>query len=268
MTLATRWMQRILIFLIAAATLWFIVTQLFDRLDQRLPTFLALLATYGIAAYGILPPVIHASAAALRRNRIPRVTRAGDGLPADPVNLVLLGSMEALRSAFAAAGWHEADRLGMRSALRMAWSFVADRPYPGAPFSALYLFGRRQDIGFQLAVGNSPRRRHHVRFWAAHAEPETETGNLAFWTKRQPTDLAASRIWVGAATTDTGFGLQGMTLQISHRVDPHADPERDHVMGCLSAVGRVGPTDYIEPGAPVGTRFVTDGRIARAALRE
>ena len=266
MTLTLRWIQRLLIFLIAVATLWFIVTQLFDRLDQRLPVFAAFFGTYVLAAYVVLPLVIHASATALRRNRIPRVTRAGDGLPADPVNIVLLGSMDELRSAFASAGWRVADPLSFGSSVRMAVSFVLNRPYPTAPFSALYLFGRRQDIGFQEDVGGSPRKRHHVRFWAVDVDPETEDGNFAFWTSRRCIDPARSHIWVGAATTDTGFGLQSMTWQISHRVDRHADPERDHVIATLRDVGHLGEERYIEAGAPVGTHFVTDGRLAHATL--
>ena len=39
-------------------------------------------------------------------------------------------------------------------------------PYPTAPFSTLYLFARGQDVGFQKAIDSSPRKRHHVRFWA------------------------------------------------------------------------------------------------------
>jgi hypothetical protein len=45
-------------------------------------------------------------------------------------------------------------------------AFLLNSSYPSAPFSALYLFGRGQDIGFQQAINNSPRKRHHVRFWA------------------------------------------------------------------------------------------------------
>lgn len=266
MSITIRWTQRILVFLIAAATLWFIVTQLFDRLEQRMPVFAALLGTYVLAAYVVLPLVIHASASALGKNRLPRVTRAADGLPADPVNIVLAGSLDELRSAFATAGWHVADALTFSSGVRMAVSFVLNRPYPAAPFSALYLFGRRQDIGFQEDVDNSPRKRHHVRFWAADVEPETEIGNLAFWTRRQRVDPERSHIWVGAATTDTGFGFQSMTWQISHRVDRHADPERDHVMSALHDAGRLGEERYIEAGAPIGTRFITDGRIVHARL--
>lgn len=266
MTRLARWIQRVLIFLIAAATAWFIVTQIFDRIEQQVPVFAALLITYALAAYVVLPVVVHASVAILRRNRIPRVTRAADGLPADPVNIVLIGSQEQLHSAFATAGWHVADALTFRSATRMAVSFVLDRPYPTAPFSALYLFGRRQDIGFQKGIGDSPRKRHHIRFWAASIDPELGVGDLAYWTRRLRINPLQAHIWVGAGTTDTGFGLQSMTWQISHSVDRDADSEREHIAATLRGSGCIAEERYIEPGEPVGTRFITDGRIFRARL--
>lgn len=266
MTRFARWIQRIVVFLIAWATLWFIVAQIFDRVEQRLPVFAALLVTYVLAAYVILPMAVRACVSVLRSNRIPRVTHAADGLPADPVNVVLIGTQEQLRLAFAAAGWHVADALTLRSAVRMATSFVLNCPYPTAPFSALYLFGRRQDIGFQEDVGDSPRKRHHIRFWAANIDPEAGIGDLAYWTRRWRIDPSRSHIWVGAGTTDTGFGLQSMTWQISHRVDRHADAERDHIAAALRTVGLIGDERYIEAGEPVGTRFITDGRIFHARL--
>ncbi|MDQ8732094.1 LssY C-terminal domain-containing protein [Bradyrhizobium sp. LHD-71] len=266
MSLLARWIQRILTFLIAAATLWIIVTQVYDRIEQRLPVFAAVLLTYVLAAYVILPLIIHASVALLRRNRIPRVTRAADGLPADPVNVILIGSQEQLRSAFAAAGWQVADVLTLRSAAKMVVSFVLNRSYPTAPFSALFLFGRRQDTGFQEDIGDSPRKRHHVRFWAADTDPESGIGDLAYWTRKRRIDPTTSHIWIGAGTTDTGFGLQSMTWQLSHRVDRHADSEREHIAATLRAVNCITDERYIDAGEPVGTHFITDGRIFRARL--
>jgi signal transduction histidine kinase len=267
MTRTARWMQRAFIFLIASGTLWFIVTQIFERIDQRVPVFVALLLTYVIAAYLVLPWIVRASVTVLRRNRIPRLTRAADGLAADPVNVVLIGRQEQLDAAFAAAGWHVADALTFRSAVKMAVSFVLNRSYPTAPFSALYLFGRRHDIGFQQDVGDSPRKRHHIRFWAAQADPEQGGDDPAYWTHRPRIDPAQSHVWVGAGTTDTGFGFQSMTWQISHRVDRNADAEREHVVAALRAACWIADERYIEPGEPVGTRFVTDGRIFHAKLR-
>jgi hypothetical protein len=37
----------------------------------------------------------------------------------------------------------------------MVKAFLLNPPYPAAPFSALYLFGRGQDIGFQKGIDNS-----------------------------------------------------------------------------------------------------------------
>jgi hypothetical protein len=82
------------------------------------------------------------------------------------VNVALIGTLQQLRSAFASLGWSEADQLGLASSWGMIRAFVFNSPYPTAPFSSLYLFGRGQDIGFQKAIDNSPRKRHHVRFWA------------------------------------------------------------------------------------------------------
>jgi hypothetical protein len=263
----TRWRHRLLILAIAAITIWFIVTQVFDRIDERLPWFVSLLATYLLAAYIVLPFVIRGSLAFLGGNRIPRVTRAGDGMAADPVNIVLSGSLDELRTAFAAAGWTVADRLTLRTGWRMIVSFVTNAPYPAAPFSSLYLFGRPQDIGFQKDLGNSPRKRHHVRFWAAETEPQPRSVNLAYWTESRPVPFETATIWIGAGTTDLGFGLQPLTFQMSHRVDRNADPERDYIIEALRAAGCISQERLIETGTPVGTHFISDGRIVHAKLR-
>ena len=103
---------------------------------------------------------------------------------------MLIGDFSKLRAAFLAAGWTEAERLNLTSSWRMAVAFVLNRPYPAAPFSTLYLFGRGQDVGFQKAIDMSPRKRHHVRFWSLSLEQTEETlGTAEFWfnTDRPPT---------------------------------------------------------------------------------
>jgi len=41
----------------------------------------------------------------LQRRHVPRYTVTGDGLPGDPVNLALVGTLGQLHAAFATAGW-------------------------------------------------------------------------------------------------------------------------------------------------------------------
>lgn len=57
-----------------------------------------------------------------------------------------------------------------------------------------------------------------------------------------------------------------MTFQISHRVDRHSDPERDHIVAALRSAGVIWDVRFIEAGQPVGSRFKSDGGIVEATL--
>ena len=162
---------------------------------------MALSLVYALAAYVILPRIVRMSLKIMQRKSVPSFTVTGDGLPGDPVNLVLIGELGKLRAAFLAAGWTEAEPLNLRSSWQMVVAFVFNRPYPAAPFSTLFLFGRGQDVGFQKAIDSSPRKRHHVRFWALSMEQGEETlEQPEFWLNidRPPIDEPA--LWVGAGT--------------------------------------------------------------------
>ena len=158
-----RLLRRVAVLGLGILTVW-LIAFVFRFTDSRLPTVLALAITYGVAAYIILPRIVRMSLKILQRKRVPRFTITGDGLPGDPVNLVLTGTLQELNAAFKLAGWSQADQLGVASSWRMIRAFVFNSPYPTAPFSTLYLFGRAQDVGFQKAIDNSPRKGHHIRF--------------------------------------------------------------------------------------------------------
>jgi hypothetical protein len=138
-----------------------------------------------------------------QRGRVPSYTTTADGLPGDPVNLALIGTMPELRRAFETIDWSAADPLGLTSSWRMVGAFVLNRPYPRAPFSTLYLFGRGQDVGFQQPIGDSPRRRNHVRFWGLPVERAEQTIDTPlFWLDAlRPADDERA-VWLGAGTKD------------------------------------------------------------------
>ncbi len=269
--LLRRLLQRLLVFALGIFSVWLIVFVIFRFADHRLPWILALAATYGIAAYVILPRTVRMSLKILQRQHVPRYTITGDGLPGDPVNLVLIGTLAQLRAAFAVAGWSEADQLNLGSSWRMVRAFVFNTPYPKAPFSTLYLFGRGQDIGFQKAIDNSPRKRHHVRFWALSIDlAQTTLGTASFWlnTDRPPDEERV--LWVGAGTKDTGFSLTQFTWQITHATDPDTNIERDYTIDELRnhrAIGEVNLYKASQP-LPIGriNHYVTDGEVAAASL--
>ncbi len=267
----TRLLQRLLIVGLGVATVWLIVFVVFRFVDHRLPWILALGVTYGFAAYVILPRAVRMGLKILQHKRIPRFTVTGDGLPGDPVNLALIGTLKQLRSTFAVAGWVEADRLGLVSSWRMVRAFVFNSPYPAAPFSTLYLFGRCQDIGFQKSIDNSPRKRHHVRFWAlslAHAEDTVGTSEFWIATDRPPDDTRV--LWVGTGTRDTGFSLTRLTFQVTHATDADTNAERDYIVSELAKTSQIGDVTSYQSGQHLAVgrfqHYVTDGNVSVANL--
>jgi hypothetical protein len=273
MRLLKRLLQRSLIFALGIFSVWLIVFVVFRIADRRLPWILALGITYGIAAYIILPRVIRLGLKILQRKHVPSYCITGDGLPGDPVNIALVGTLQQLRAAFAALGWSEADRLSLASSWRMVRAFAFNSPYPTAPFSTLYLFGRGQDVGLQKAIDNSPRRRHHIRFWALSLTQAQDTwGAAGFWlnTDRPPENETV--IWVGAGTQDTGLSLTRLTFQITHATDSDTNAERDFIVAELKKYGCIEGVRVYQSGQNLPTErvnhYVTDGEITVARLVE
>jgi hypothetical protein len=271
MRLLKRLVQRLLIFGLGILCVWLIVFVVFERADRRLPWILAVAVTYGIAAYIVLPRAIRMGLKILQSKRVPSYTITGDGLPGDPVNVVLVGTLQQLRDAFASLGWSTADRLSLASSWSMVRAFVLNAPYPNAPFSTLYLFGRGQDIGFQRAIDNSPRKRHHIRFWALSRKRAQATwGTSGFWlnTERPPDD--ESVLWIGAGTRDTGLSFTRLSFQITHATDSDTNAERDYIVDELRKNRSIETVQVYKAGENLGTErinhYVTDGEITLAVL--
>jgi hypothetical protein len=266
-----RLIRRLLVVGLGVLCVWLIVFMVFRTADNRLPWVLAVAVTYAIAAYVILPRAVRIGLKILQRKHVPRYTITADGLPGDPVNLVLIGTLSQLRAVFAKAGWMQADALTLRSSWRMVRAFLLNSPYPTAPFSTLYLFGRGQDIGFQKAIGDSPRRRHHIRFWALSlTRAEATLGTADLWLKTHRPPDHEQVYWVGAGTRDTGFSLTQLTFQITHATDSDTNVERDFIIAELRNINAVGDVNSYEaqqhfPAVHVN-HYITDGHVVAASL--
>jgi hypothetical protein len=151
---------------------------------------------------------------------VPHITFTADGLPGDPLNVVLIGTETALKKILLAAKWYQADPLTLRSSLEIAEAAVLERPYIDAPVSNLYLWGRKEDLAFEQPVGDNPRQRHHVRFWRA-----------------DQVDRDGRPVWVGAAIYDTRVGFSDTTGQITHHTAADIDAERDKLFRDLKQTG-------------------------------
>jgi len=217
---------------------------------------LGVVAAYLIAAYVVLPRL--GKDKALRHPDLidaARITRTGSGIPGDPLNIALVGSEEDLVRSMLAAAWRPADPLSFRSSVRIAIDTIIDEPDPNAPVSNLYLYGRKEDFAFEQPIGHSPRERHHVRFWRA---PESDDGRPR---------------WMGSATHDVRVELARNTGQVTHRISPDLDAERDLLLADLTKANRVlgirwidGFQKELQGRNGGGDPWHTDGRLPVATL--
>jgi len=135
---------------------------------RMLKAFLVIAAVYLLASYVVIPAATHRY---YRHHPSfddnPRITQTGDGHPGDPLNVALIGTKEQVEAIMKAAKWDPAAALGIQSDIKIAEDTVLSRPDDEAPVSNLFLFGRKEDLAFELPVGDNPRQRNHVRYWKA-----------------------------------------------------------------------------------------------------
>jgi hypothetical protein len=105
--------------------------------------------------------------------------------------------------------------------------------------SSLFLFGRKQDIGFELPVNGVRGHRHHVRFWATTFEKRKSLSiRTIHWHDRQTLEESKDLLWVGAASRDIGFAFIRHNVQITHMIASNTNMERELIVKDLKAAGR------------------------------
>jgi hypothetical protein len=86
----------------------------------------------------------------------------------DMVNFVIVGSQKSVQDALDAADWHVADTTKKKAILDAVLETYEDKDYLQMPMSTLYLFGRPQDFGYEMAEPIAMvASRHHFRIWKA-----------------------------------------------------------------------------------------------------
>ena len=254
------------------------VFDVFPFLDRQLPFFFALLLMYIAVAYFGLPALMRTWRVFIRPDHIPLYVTTRDGIPSDPVNIAVVAkSRHQFIRSMKKAGWYTADKLTLRTGLRSMVAMAFNKPYPTAPFSSLFLFNRRFDIGFQIPYGKngSPRHRHHVRFWQLIDRRE-DHGHFRFWVRHFRRFMGREKtIWIGAAMDDIHiYGVRWYNLQVTHRTHPKHTRERDLIIESLEKAGQVLAVSEAQAGAPfemrsqqIGNTFISDGTLKIVELR-
>ena len=202
---------------------------------------------------GQLSPGVSESIQQLLMDAPQRVVGAG-GKPGDPLNLVVVGTIDEIRQAFRDADWFEAARKTGASVYRIVRAMGGDEGYDAAPVSDLRLYGRIQDLAVEKML-NTFTKRHHLRLW------------------RSTVITAQGReIWVGAATHDIGMDIRPGV--VSHAIDTDLDDERAKVGADLVATGRMRtaqlvtrPDPLCEGKTATGGTWKTDGKLLAIELK-
>lgn len=188
---------------------------------------------------------------------IPRRVTDQAGNEGDMVNYALLGTEAQVKAAFKAAGWVQVDKTVQDAVLHGILATLNHEAYTEMPMSTLYLFGRPQDLSFArgdpLTVA---AERHHLRVW------------------KTSKTIGGVPLWVGSATHDIGFEEDQRNGDVTHKIDPKIDDERDFLLHSFDAAGVFSSAAYVLPMDPMlkartatGGNFYSDGRILVMELK-
>jgi hypothetical protein len=178
------------------------------------------------------------------------VSEPDGSVAADIINLAFIGSEQQLAKAFRAAGWSTADPLTPKTFARSYAAAAAMRAYARAPVSPLHYENRLPDAVYQKSL-NTTAKRHHIRLWKL--------------------DTPQGTVWLGAATHDIGVAFEWKGMNLTHRIDPNIDVERDKTeydlreAGCVEAETAL---DRLDRASNDVSTAVTDGALIVAQLRD
>jgi LssY C-terminus len=176
----------------------------------------------------------------------------------DMVNFVVIGNQKDVQTALDSANWFVADRNNSEAVAKAVLMTSQKKDYLQMPMSLLYLFGRVQDFGYEMAEPYSVvASRHHFRIWKA------------------PFQYNGQEVWVGAGTHDIGFEKDQRNGSVTHKIDPAVDGERENIGASLQKSGRLQSMWYYLPPNPVqeaknatGGGYHSDGRILVISLKD
>jgi hypothetical protein len=137
---------------------------------------------------------------------------SGEG---DPLNVVFVGTGQDTIAALVASGWQFTEAITADSVRRMIGAAIAEKSFMSAPVSALYAFGRKQDIAMQRGRSTISQR-NHMRLWLA------------------PFRCEGKPVWIGQVSRDIGVKMTTKSPTLTtHVIDPVVDEAREYVLASL-----------------------------------
>lgn len=253
---------------------FFSVHTIYPLFDQRLSAVVAILLTYILAAYVLIPAALRVLRIVFPARHLPLYCVTPDGFASDPINIGIVATRDEMITAMREAGWFVADKHSLRNVIREVLAVLLHRSYPTAPMSSLYLFGRKQDIGFERPLaGKSGGHRHHVRFWATTFDDGRPLSiHSIHWFPRRKHLEGERLLWLGAASRDIGISFIRHNAQVTHMIDPDTNQEREMIVKQLAARTKTVERINLEKPYRLANRawrgyLLTDGVLKICTLR-
>ncbi|WP_158598022.1 LssY C-terminal domain-containing protein [Noviherbaspirillum saxi] len=191
---------------------------------------------------------------------LPCCTIGPEGQEADPINFVLVGSLELVRLALASRGWTLAEVMSSSASLKMVFAFLSGSRLPYGAVSDLRFLGRTQDVAYQK-IRELVAERNHLRLWLA------------------PVTWHGQAVWAGQISRDVGVKLSGrLWPPTTHEIDPSVDEARFYLLQDLMTsqlAQRLSYTKGVGAAAKTAPRrnaendpYYTDGLRAIVMLKE
>ncbi len=179
-----------------------------------------------------------------------RTTTEKPVTPSDLITLAYVGSEDAIRKAFLAAGWVPSDPLSTESKYGVMRSVIENQGYKEGPVSTL-LLDEKAPLAVYSKTLDTFFARHHLRIYS------------------QPATFENQPVFTSTATHDSGIGLNKTAKTVIHLIDEHIDEEQGKVVDDLLLTGCVDSVSYVDRAwvprdakNATGDTLITDGRIA------
>ena len=171
----------------------------------------------------------------------------------DPLNIVVIGPEEEIWPAFIVRGWDESEIVYGASLGKTIASSLFGKRYRYSPMSALYFYGRPQDVGLQKAR-QTVDERNHLRLWLS------------------PMRYRGMPVYVGQISRDIGVKLTTKSPTLTtHEIDPDVDEARDYLIQDLlesQKVAKIGLVEGVGAATPDNPRYnLTDSPYWTDGLR-
>lgn len=249
------WAWRLLILLLGALVIGLVSFRIVLPLLYQWAVFAGVLATYLVVSYLLLPWLWRIYTHVRLPKRLPNRSYDSSGIADDPINIALVGSKRKVLKVMSLMGWQPLEPRSPFSILKSAQALLFNKPYPQGPMDARFLWGRKSDLGLARRADFGRAARHHIRLWQAQEL------------------IDSARVWVGNVHFDKHIGVRYITGQLTHRISPDVDGERDLLMSQLKELGLLKKVQTVTlPNAAGkfknsgGSRYHTDGKLKVAIL--